>query len=273
MPRRGRVSRVSRHPPFCLRHPRPRAHGHGRDPRWTVARRFLSSIGASPRHVQHGFMRRAAGRLTVIEFSHALASQFGDLYRRVAGIDRTPWRWRHARRNPPAAALQAPAWRRAKLSLPLLRRRPRRLMPSRAQQTRLTPLPGCHADHLSQGRRPGARDGWPPVARISIWADATPTTCAHAAGSQPHPRLADALWRYHRRPADARHALPPSPDHAFPPFAGDFARRSPPSHPGASLLFLSACGCDARAKPRQAPRIGQRRSPSAERRVIAPARH
>ena len=53
-----------------------------------VARRFLAEIGFT-----HGmfnmefFHDESSGRITVIEFNPRLASQFGDLYRRTAGID------------------------------------------------------------------------------------------------------------------------------------------------------------------------------------------
>ena len=53
-----------------------------------VARRFLAAIGFS-----HGFFNmeffhdERSGRLSVIEFNPRLASQFGDLYRRVRGVD------------------------------------------------------------------------------------------------------------------------------------------------------------------------------------------
>ena len=53
-----------------------------------VARRFLAAIG-----FRHGFFNMefffdaASGRLAVIEFNPRLASQFGDLYRRVLGLD------------------------------------------------------------------------------------------------------------------------------------------------------------------------------------------
>jgi hypothetical protein len=53
-----------------------------------VARRFLAAVGYT-----HGFFNfeflfdAASDRLTAIEFNPRLASQFGDLYRRVQGID------------------------------------------------------------------------------------------------------------------------------------------------------------------------------------------
>jgi biotin carboxylase len=53
-----------------------------------VARRFLSAVG-----FEHGFFNMEffhdphSGRLSVIEFNPRLASQFGDLYRRVQGRD------------------------------------------------------------------------------------------------------------------------------------------------------------------------------------------
>lgn len=53
-----------------------------------VARRFLAAVG-----FRHGFFNmefffdEASDRLSVIEFNPRLASQFGDLYRRVLGLD------------------------------------------------------------------------------------------------------------------------------------------------------------------------------------------
>jgi hypothetical protein len=53
-----------------------------------VARRFLRAVGFSQGFFNMEFFHDAAsGRLTVIEFNPRLASQFGDLYRRVLGVD------------------------------------------------------------------------------------------------------------------------------------------------------------------------------------------
>jgi hypothetical protein len=53
-----------------------------------VARRFLSAIGYDRGFFNLEFFHdEASGRLTVIECNPRLASQFGDLYRRVLGID------------------------------------------------------------------------------------------------------------------------------------------------------------------------------------------
>ena len=53
-----------------------------------VARRFLSAVGyADGFFNMEFFVDPGSGRLTVIEFNPRLASQFGDLYRRVLGRD------------------------------------------------------------------------------------------------------------------------------------------------------------------------------------------
>jgi hypothetical protein len=53
-----------------------------------VARRFLAAAGFTHGFFNMEFFHDAeTGRLSVIEFNPRLASQFGDLYRRVAGLD------------------------------------------------------------------------------------------------------------------------------------------------------------------------------------------
>ena len=76
-----------------------------------IARRFLQAVG-----YRHGFFNMeffhdaARDRLTVIEFNPRLASQFGDLYRRVRGLDAHRMALDLAIGRPPAgAAVERPS--------------------------------------------------------------------------------------------------------------------------------------------------------------------
>jgi hypothetical protein len=65
-----------------------RLPGAVRDRAVSIAQRFLTAVGFDQGFFNMEFIHdMASGRLSVVEFNPRLASQFGDLYRRVQGVD------------------------------------------------------------------------------------------------------------------------------------------------------------------------------------------
>jgi hypothetical protein len=213
------------------------------------------------------FHDAATDRLTVIEFNPRLASQFGDLYQRVLGLD-------------PHAMSLALAWART-------RPRCRAARPAGAAASlvyRAFTPGGCR--HAERQQRAALRaalsrcllfmfpkqghalratsSGWAATATASCtWAAATPT-CANARRAAsallgwPAP-YAECLWA---PPAPT----PPCPPHRFPPWS-----RSHPMNPGhtpacAARRWLLPCavalaGCGAMPRRTRRPaQAGERRA-------------